>query len=151
MLKLDGVGSLQTRNNWGAALAATSAVFITLLTTGRLKDKWEANRVAAFAVRDLGYEIETTGANPDKILTDLGQIGQNAITRSAACQRRSSRKPETLPTKWAIKSLGRGASTRQASKPVSQRYARQLMIKVGDRRVVPSVQTTNRKSDEAKT
>lgn len=82
MLKLDSVVSLQARNNWGAALAATSAIFITLLTTGRFKEKWEANRVAAFAVRDLGYEIETTGADPDKILTDLRQIGlkrNNAI------------------------------------------------------------------------
>jgi hypothetical protein len=81
-LKIDGVGSLQARNNWGAALAAASAIFITLLTTGRFKDKWEANRIAAFAVRDLGYEIETTGANPDKILTDLRRIGlkrNNAI------------------------------------------------------------------------
>jgi hypothetical protein len=81
MLKLDGVGSLQTRNNWGAALAAASAIFITLLTSGRFKDKWEANRVAAFAVRDLNYEVETTGANPDKILTDLRQIG---LTRNNA-------------------------------------------------------------------
>jgi len=81
VLKLDGVGSLQARNNWGAALAASSAIFIALLTTGRFKDKWEANRVAAFAVRDLGYEIETTEANPDKILTELRQIG---LTRNNA-------------------------------------------------------------------
>ncbi len=75
VLKIEGVGSLQTRNDWGAALAAASTLFITLLTTGRFKDKWEANRIAAFAVRDLGYEIETTGANLDKILTDLRHIG----------------------------------------------------------------------------
>jgi hypothetical protein len=81
VLKIEGVGSLQTRNDWGAALAAAAALFITILTTGRLKDKWEANRIAAFAVRDLGYAIETTGANLDQILTDLRHIG---LTRNNA-------------------------------------------------------------------
>ncbi len=42
-----------SRNDWGAVLAAAAALSITFLTTGRFKDKWEANRVAAFAVRDL--------------------------------------------------------------------------------------------------
>lgn len=81
MLKIEGVGNLQTRNDWGAALAAASTLFITLLTTGRFKDKWEANRIAAFAVRDLSYAIETTGANLDQILTDLRHIG---LTRNNA-------------------------------------------------------------------
>jgi len=81
VLKLDGVGSLQARSTWGAALAAAVAIFIALLITGRFNGKWEANRVAAFAVRDLGYEIETTEANPDKILTELRQIG---LTRNNA-------------------------------------------------------------------
>ena len=53
VLKLDSVGDLKSRNDLGAFLAATAAVLITLITSGRFKEKWEANRVAAFAVRDL--------------------------------------------------------------------------------------------------
>jgi len=70
-----------SRNDWGAVLAAATALSITLLTTGRFKDKWEANRVAAFAVRDLAYEIEKEGANCDEILTALQRIG---LTRNNA-------------------------------------------------------------------
>ena len=64
-----------TRNDVGAALAAIATLSITVLTTGRFKDKWEANRIAAFAVRDLGYEIEKTDAKPDDILASLQRIG----------------------------------------------------------------------------
>ena len=70
-----------SRNDWGAVLAAMAALCITLLTTGRFKDKWEANRVAAFAVRDLNYEIEKTNANVDNILATLQRIG---LTRNNA-------------------------------------------------------------------
>lgn len=80
-LKIESVGSLQIRNDLGAALAAASALLITLLTTGRFKDKWEANRIAAFAVRDLSYEIEKQGADPNQILTKLQRI---SMTRNNA-------------------------------------------------------------------
>jgi hypothetical protein len=70
-----------SRNDWGAVLAAAAALCITLLTTGRFKDKWEANRIAAFAVRDLNYEIEKANANVDDILTTLQRIG---LTRNNA-------------------------------------------------------------------
>jgi hypothetical protein len=63
------------RNDWGAVLAAAAALCITLLTTGRFKDKWEANRIAAFAVRDLGYEMEKTNPNIDDLLAALQRIG----------------------------------------------------------------------------
>ena len=70
-----------SRNDWGAVLAAMAALCITLLTAGRFKDKWEANRIAAFAVRDLSYEIEKVNANVDDILTTLQRIG---LTRNNA-------------------------------------------------------------------
>ncbi|HTB66469.1 MAG TPA: hypothetical protein VK727_09585 [Steroidobacteraceae bacterium] len=63
------------RNDWGAILSAVAALGITLLTTGRFKDKWEANRIAAFAVRDLSYEVEKSNANVDDILSALQRIG----------------------------------------------------------------------------
>jgi hypothetical protein len=81
------------RNDWGAVLAAAAALAITLLTTGRFKDKWEANRIAAFAVRDLGYEIEKSNANVDDILTTLQRIG---LTRNNAIV--------GLPTELKVKS-----------------------------------------------
>jgi hypothetical protein len=64
-----------SRNDWGAVLAAAAALCITLLTAGRFKDKWEANRIAAFAVRDLSYAIEKANVNVDDILTTLQRIG----------------------------------------------------------------------------
>ncbi len=74
VLKIESIGSLQIRNDLGAAFAAASALLITIMTTGRFKDKWEANRIAAFAVRDLGYEIEKQEADPTQILNDLQRI-----------------------------------------------------------------------------
>jgi hypothetical protein len=82
VLKLETIGDLAIRNDWGAILAALAALLITILTTGRFKEKWEANRVAAFAVRDLSYQIEKNDANLDQILTSLQYIGisrNNAI------------------------------------------------------------------------
>ena len=64
-----------TRNDWGAAMAAAATLLLTLGTTGRFKDKWEANRIAAFAVRDLSYEVEKDDANLDEILSRLQRIG----------------------------------------------------------------------------
>ena len=75
VLKLDGLGAVTTRNDWGAILAAAAAVITTVLTTGRFKDKWEANRIAAFAVRDLSYQIAKSTANTDEILTQLQRVG----------------------------------------------------------------------------
>ena len=75
VLKTGFVEGISARNDWGAALAAAAALSITLLTTGRFKEKWEANRVAAFAVRDLDYEIEKEGANANEILAALQRIG----------------------------------------------------------------------------
>ena len=81
VLKTGLFSEVATRNDVGAALAAFATLSITLMTIGRFKDKWEANRIAAFAVRDLGYEIEKAGAKPDDILTALQRIG---LTRNNA-------------------------------------------------------------------
>ncbi|WP_233890095.1 SLATT domain-containing protein [Paraburkholderia flagellata] len=81
VLKLDVISDVNIRNDWGAGLAAASALLIAILTTGRFKDKWQANRVAAFAVRDQSYEIAKTNADPDKILSNLQDIG---LTRNNA-------------------------------------------------------------------
>ncbi|MEM5402748.1 hypothetical protein [Paraburkholderia unamae] len=81
VLKLDAIENLAFRNDLGAGLAAASALLIAMLTTGRFKDKWQANRVAAFAVRDLSYEIAKANAGPDKILSSLQHIG---LTRNNA-------------------------------------------------------------------
>ena len=62
-------------NDWGAVLAAAATLAITLLTTGRFKEKWEANRVAAFSVRDLEYELEKDGADFNVLLAALQRIG----------------------------------------------------------------------------
>src|SRR5690242_5036235 len=48
VLKLETLGEIGIRNDLGASLAALAALLITILTTGRFKEKWEANRVAAF-------------------------------------------------------------------------------------------------------
>ena len=81
VLKTEFFTEITTRNDVGAALAATATLSITLLATGRFKDKWEANRIAAFAVRDLGYEIEKEGVNTDDVLASLQRIG---LTRNNA-------------------------------------------------------------------
>jgi len=81
VLKTGVFECVESRNNAGAILATAAALSITLLTTGRFKDKWEANRIAAFAVRDLGYEIEKVGAKTDDILAALQRIG---LTRNNA-------------------------------------------------------------------
>ena len=81
ILKSEFIGAVTARNDYGAALAAAATLAITVLTTGRFKEKWEANRMAAFAVRDLGYELEKSAADPDKILASLQQVG---ITRNNA-------------------------------------------------------------------
>ena len=75
VLKTDFVAEATARNDWGAALAAAAAFCITLLTTGRFKEKWEANRVAAFAVRDLNYDMKKTDPDTDLILGALQRIG----------------------------------------------------------------------------
>ena len=75
VLKTGFIEAVASRNDWGAVLAASAALSIALLTTGRFKEKWEANRVAAFAVRDLGYEIEKQGSHTDDILTALQRVG----------------------------------------------------------------------------
>lgn len=75
VLKTDFVAQATARNDWGAVLAASAAFCITLLTTGRFKEKWEANRIAAFAVRDLSYDMEKTNPDPDLILGALQRIG----------------------------------------------------------------------------
>lgn len=66
----------------GAYVTDFAAIFSTMATFGiawsastRFKEKWIANRVAAFAVRDLSYAIEKTNANADDILTKLQIIG----------------------------------------------------------------------------
>ena len=84
-----------SRNDWGAVLAAAAALSITLLTTGRFKDKWEANRIAAFAVRDLGYEIEKGNANCDDILTALQRIGLTRNNAIVGLPPEPSQKPPT--------------------------------------------------------
>jgi hypothetical protein len=75
VLKTEFIATEASRNDCAAVLATFAALSITLLTTGRFKDKWEANRVAAFAVRDLAYEIEKDDANCDNVLTSLKRIG----------------------------------------------------------------------------
>ena len=82
VLKTGVFDDVAVRNDWGAALAAAATLSITLLTTGRFRDKWEANRIAAFAVRDLDYEVEKDNADYNDILTRLQRIGlvrNNAI------------------------------------------------------------------------
>ncbi|MES3007351.1 MAG: hypothetical protein V4751_06225 [Pseudomonadota bacterium] len=81
VLKTELFSDISMRNDVGAALAAIATLAITLMSTGRFKDKWEANRIAAFAVRDLGYEIEKENASTDDILTGLQRIG---MTRNNA-------------------------------------------------------------------
>lgn len=74
-LKTESFGSVVSRNDLGAICAALAALAISILITGRFKEKWEANRIAAFAVRDLDYQIEKSDANPDAILSELQRIG----------------------------------------------------------------------------
>jgi len=96
VLKIDAI-KLDVRNDVGAGLAALSAVLIVILTTGRFKDKWQANRVAAFAVRDLSYEIAKKNADPDKILSSLQSIG---LTRNNAIVGLSTTLPHQDEKKW---------------------------------------------------
>jgi hypothetical protein len=74
VLKTGLFADIATRNDVAAALATIATLSITLMATGRFKDKWEANRIAAFAVRDLGYEIEKVGAKTDDILAALQRL-----------------------------------------------------------------------------
>jgi hypothetical protein len=75
VLKTGLFAEVATRNDVGAALAAIATLTLTLLTTGRFKEKWEANRIAAFAVRDLRYEIEKVNVKTDDVLAALQKIG----------------------------------------------------------------------------
>jgi hypothetical protein len=74
VLKTESIGSVQSRNDFGALIAALSALVITILITGRFKDKWEANLLATFAVHDLKCEIEKEGKDQNKILKKLQDI-----------------------------------------------------------------------------
>ena len=69
------------KNDIGASLAAAATLAIAILTSGRFKEKWEANRLAAFAVRDLQYEMEKDKVDLDAILSCLQRVG---IIRNSA-------------------------------------------------------------------
>lgn len=73
ILKLEGAWDLKRRNNWGAALAA---ILVTIMTSGGFQRKWEANRLAAFEVRNLQYELQKTGIQADTILQKLQRINR---------------------------------------------------------------------------
>ena len=110
-----------TQNDWGAALAAAATLLITLLTMGQFKDKWEANRIAAFAVRDLSYELEKSHANMDDILSSLQRIGlvrNNAIVGLPPAQSLSKDKPDT------------GAQTVRVADPVNARLTPEVPDKL---------------------
>jgi len=74
LLKLEGTLDIKKRNNWGAALAATSALLLTIMTSGGFQRKWEGNRIAAFQVRNLQFDLDKSTANRDGILERLQQI-----------------------------------------------------------------------------
>jgi len=71
VLKFEGTFDIKKRNNWGSALAAVSALMVTIMTSGSFQRKWEANRLATFKVLDLKPELQKSDANHDKILERL--------------------------------------------------------------------------------
>lgn len=75
LLKSEFIESPVARNDIGALFAAMATLTIVLLTSGRFKEKWEANRIAAFAVRDLQYELEKEGVKLDDVVSSLQKIG----------------------------------------------------------------------------
>jgi len=77
VLKLEGTLDIKKRNNWGAALAAVSALLVTIMASGGFQRKWEANRLAAFEVRNLQLELQKSDSDHDKILERLQRI--NAV------------------------------------------------------------------------
>lgn len=76
VLKLEGTVDIKKRNNWGAILAASSALMVTIMTSGGFQRKWEANRLAAFEVHNLQLELEKRTADRDGILDELKRINE---------------------------------------------------------------------------
>jgi hypothetical protein len=81
ILKLDVFPDVNTRNNYAAILSGASAVFVTILTIGRFQRKWEANRLAAFDVQNLRWELEKHETDPDRVLEKLQTISATRNNR----------------------------------------------------------------------
>jgi hypothetical protein len=58
-----------------STLAVVPAILITLSSSGRFSDKWQANRLAAAKLESIGYEIlATDGDNPQQYYEKMRQI-----------------------------------------------------------------------------
>jgi hypothetical protein len=74
LIKLKSRMRAETRENWSAILAALSALLLTLLAAGGVSQKWQATRIAAFAVGNLRYELQRSSTNCDAIISQLQRI-----------------------------------------------------------------------------
>jgi hypothetical protein len=80
-----------------SALAVVSAILVTLSSSGRFSDKWQANRLAAAELESVGYEfLKTDGENPLQYYEQMKQIQyarQVAIIGKPNLESRQSAKP----------------------------------------------------------
>lgn len=100
ILKLESITMDEKRKKDTAAiLSVCSAILVTLSTSGRYQEKWQANRLAAAQVERIGYQfLASDGADPRRYYAQLMDIQYDRALAIIGQQSRDS-SSSTVPIK----------------------------------------------------